>query len=135
MRKGCILVVEDDPAIRRVLTEYLEEHSAVEVDGARDGVDALHQVTTKSYDIVILDVMMPHMTGIDFLDSLEVLNSSASAKHLDALPAVIVVTGAPQEQIPTEAIEKRFAWIVRAVLRKPVDPGALANFVDRLLER
>jgi CheY-like chemotaxis protein len=133
MRKGTILVVEDDDAIRQLLMEYLKEHAGVEVDGARDGVDALHHVTTRRYDVVILDVMMPHMTGIDFLDSLEVLTSTGSGKHLDELPAVIVITSAPQEQIPTDAIQKRFSWIVRAVLRKPIDTHELAKFVDGLL--
>jgi CheY-like chemotaxis protein len=133
MRKGHILVVEDDDSIRHLLMEYLKEHSGVAVDGARDGVDALHQVSTKHYDVVVLDVMMPHMTGIDFLDSLKVLTSSQSEKHLDELPAVIVITSAPQEQIPTSEIQDRFAWVVRAVLRKPIDTCELARFVDALL--
>jgi len=133
MRKGKILVVEDDDSIRQLLMEFLKEHSGVEVAGARDGVDALHHVTTGHYDVVILDVMMPHMTGIDFLDSLQVLTSDGSGKHLDELPAVIVITSAAPEQIPTDAIQQRFSWIVRAVMRKPVNTRALAEFVDGLL--
>ncbi|MFP5246579.1 MAG: response regulator [Thermoanaerobaculia bacterium] len=133
MPKGKVLVVEDEDTIRLPLIEYLKEHSGLEVAGARDGVDALHQVSTKKYDVVILDVMMPYMTGIDFLDSLEALTSDPSIKHLDTLPAVIVITAASPEHIATSDIEHRFPSIVRAVLRKPLNVGELAQIVAALL--
>lgn len=132
-----ILVVEDDEAIRSLLMEYLKEHSSLAVDGARDGVDALHQIYTKQYAVIILDVMMPYMTGIDFLDSLEALISDpsihATIQEMDELPAVIVVTGAPAEQIPSAAIEERFPTLVRAIFRKPVEPEHLVRCVTSLL--
>lgn len=133
MGKRNVLVVEDDESIRRLLIEYLEQRGGLEVDGARDGVDALHHVSTRKYDVVILDVMMPYMTGIDFLDSLEALSSDPSVKHLDALPAVIVITAAPAEQIASGQLEQRFPSIVRAMFRKPLDVGALAGRIETLL--
>jgi CheY-like chemotaxis protein len=133
MPKGNVLVVEDDDSIRRLLIEYLEQHSGFSVDGARDGVDALHHVSTKKYAVVVLDVMMPYMTGIDFLDSLQVLTSDPSFKHLDTLPAVIVITSASPEQISTADIEQRFPSFVRRVFRKPLVPEELAACVEELL--
>lgn len=134
MPKRNVLVVEDDESIRRLLIEFLEEHSALAVDGARDGVDALHHVSTNKYDVVVLDVMMPYMTGIDFLDSLQVLISDdPSVKHLDELPAVIVITSAPAEQIPTMELQNRFPSIVRGVLRKPLNAEELARCIEALL--
>jgi len=133
MPNGHILVVEDEDAIRLLLIDYLVEHSGVEVTGARDGVDALHQISTRRYDVVVLDVMMPHMTGVDFLDSLQVLGSDRSVKHLATLPAVIIVTGMPPEQLPTAHIKKRFPKLVRTVLRKPVDVTYLGDCVRTLL--
>jgi CheY-like chemotaxis protein len=133
MPKGNVLVVEDDESIRRLLIEYLEQHADLQVDGARDGVDALHHVSTRKYAVVVLDVMMPYMTGIDFLDSLEALTSDPSVKHLDALPAVIVITAAPPEQIPAGQLEQRFPAIVRGMFRKPLDVGALAQKIESLL--
>ena len=132
MSNGNVLVVEDDESIRRLLIDFLREHSALCVDGARDGVDALHHVSTRKYDVVVLDVMMPYMTGIDFLDSLEALTSDPSIKHLAALPAVIVITAAPQEQIAAGQLEQRFPQIVRAVFRKPIDVQALAQTIEQL---
>ncbi len=66
MAQGNILVVDDDESVRRLLMEYLKERTCLLVDGARDGVEALHQIAVKPYAVVILDVMMPYMSGIDF---------------------------------------------------------------------
>jgi CheY-like chemotaxis protein len=133
MPQGHVLVVEDDDAVRQLLVEVLKEDAALHVDSARDGVDALHHVSTHRYDLVILDVMMPHMTGIDFLDSLLALTSDPSVKTLRDLPAVIVVTSASQEQIPSGKIEERFPSMVRTVLRKPLQPEQLRACVERAL--
>ncbi len=133
MPQGHVLVVEDDDAVRQLLIEVLKEDAALHVDSARDGVDALHHVCTHRYDLVILDVMMPHMTGIDFLDSLLALTSDPSVKTLRDLPAVIVVTSASQEQIPSGKIEERFPSMVRAVLRKPLQAEQLRACVERAL--
>ena len=133
MGKAKVLVVEDDESIRRLLIEYLEQHAGLEVEGARDGVDALHHVTTRKYDVVVLDVMMPYMTGIDFLDSLEALKSDPSVKNLDALPQVIVITATPPEQIAPGQLEERFPSIVRALFRKPLDVDALARKITALV--
>lgn len=130
---GTVLVVEDDDVVRQLLIELLKEDAALRVDSARDGVDALHHVSTHRYDLVVLDVMMPHMTGIDFLDSLQALASDPSIKMLRDLPAVIVVTGASLEQIPNGEIEDRFASMVRAVLRKPLQPDRLRACIHQWL--
>lgn len=128
-----ILVVEDDDSIRTLLIEYLKECGHVAVDGARDGVDALHHVSTRRYEVVILDVMMPYMTGIDFLDSLEAMMSDPSIKGVKEAPAVLVITAAPQEQIPNSAIEERFPSIVRGIFRKPLQIEEFAQAVLSLL--
>jgi CheY-like chemotaxis protein len=133
MSHGHVLVVEDDDFIRHLLVEYLKEQSALHVDSARDGADALHRVSMQSYDLVILDVMMPYMTGIDFLDSLQVLTLDRSVKTLRELPAVIIVTSASQEQIPNGQIEERFPAMVRAVLRKPLHTDELQRHLSLLL--
>jgi len=132
---GTVLVVEDEEAIRRLLVAALREQAPLEVDAARDGVDALHQVTTRAYDVVVLDLMMPYMTGIDFLDSLTAMLSDPSLGTLAVPPSVIIVTGASPEQVPSESIESRFPNLVRLVLRKPLQAGELARRVEELLTR
>jgi CheY-like chemotaxis protein len=134
MPPGNVLVVEDDDALRLLLIEYLKEHSQVQADGARDGADALHRITMRRYSVVILDVMMPFMTGIDFLDSLQALASDPSVRALEYVPAVIVVTSASPEHVPSRHLEERFPSMVRAVLRKPLQPEQLELCLRRWLE-
>jgi CheY-like chemotaxis protein len=133
MAHGNVLVVEDDDRMRRLLMEYLQERSSLHVDGARDGVEALHQVSTRAYDVVILDLIMPYMSGIDFLSSLDALMSDPSVKPLNDPPAVIIVTSAPQEDVSADDLQHRFPSFVQGVLRKPVDYRALAARVESLL--
>ena len=133
MDQGTVLVVEDDDSMRRLLIEYLRERSHLQVDGARDGVEALHSVSTKRFNVIILDLMMPYMSGIDFLTSLDALLSDPSVRVLEEPPAVIVVTSAPQEEVSAEELQKRFPTFVQGVLRKPLDYRVLSTRVASLL--
>jgi CheY-like chemotaxis protein len=125
-----ILVVEDDEAVRRLLIETLGSHAPLNVEGARDGVEALHQVLTRRYDTVILDMVMPKMSGRDFLDSLAAMVSDPSLNFQGKPPQIIVVTSTPSDELPTDAIEQRYQGLVKAVFRKPLDVGALMSLLD-----
>jgi CheY-like chemotaxis protein len=76
---------------------------------------------------------MPHMTGIDLLDSLQILSSDRSVATLRERPAIIVITSASAEQIPNGRIEERSPGMIRAVLRKPLQLQQLQSCLDRLL--
>ncbi|MGN6184154.1 MAG: response regulator [Thermoanaerobaculia bacterium] len=131
MPPGNVLVVEDDDTIRRLVIQILEQRE-LRVDSARDGADALHQLSQQTYGLVILDLMMPYMSGIDFLDSLNVLLFDPSLKSIQQPPAVLVMTSAAEETVPSSELERRFP-MVRGVLRKPLDVGDLTTRVDTLL--
>lgn len=131
MPRGHVLVVEDDDTIRRLLIEYLKQHALLTVEGARDAIEALHFVAETAYSVIILDLMMPKMSGGDFLDSLTAMMKDPSIQTLGTPPVVIVVTAAPAGDIPTDTIVQRSA-LVRAVLRKPVDIAQLAELIEEL---
>lgn len=59
-----LLVVDDDDEIRELL-EFDLSHSGYSVDTATNGLDGLNKAVTNSYDLVLLDVMMPKMNGFD----------------------------------------------------------------------
>ena len=133
MPSARILVVEDDEAIRTALIRCLGEHGRLEVEGARDGVDALHHILTRRFDIVILDMMMPKMSGGDFLDSLKAMLSDPSLNFQGDPPVVVVVTAATPEDLPSATIQQRFPDLIHSVFRKPVDFAALLEAVRREL--
>ena len=57
-----LLLVEDEPKLARFIQKGLSEE-AFAVDVARDGEEALERAQRTAYDLVILDVMLPHMDG------------------------------------------------------------------------
>jgi CheY-like chemotaxis protein len=131
MPHGNVLVVEDDDTMRRLVIDLLQERE-LHVDAARDGADALHQISSTQYGVVILDLMMPFMSGVDFLDSLNVLLYDPTLKAIQQPPAVLVITSAAEETVSSAELQQRFS-MVRGVLRKPLDVGELTRHVDRLL--
>jgi len=131
MPNGHVLVVDDDDTIRRLLIEYLKQHALLTVEGARDAIEALHFVARERYSVIILDLMMPKMSGGDFLDSLTAMMKDPSIRTLGTPPTVIVVTAAPAGDIPSDTITQRSA-LVKAVLRKPVDIEELAELIESL---
>jgi DNA-binding NarL/FixJ family response regulator len=61
-----ILIVDDNPAVRRYLRAILEQQSSWKVCGeARTGAEALHQVLASPPDLILLDYQMPDLNGVD----------------------------------------------------------------------
>ncbi|MRX41494.1 response regulator [Flavobacterium sp. LC2016-23] len=64
-----ILIIEDEAAIRRVLVKILsEENDTYQVDEAEDGVAGLEKIKNNDYDLVLCDIKMPKMDGVDVLE-------------------------------------------------------------------
>jgi DNA-binding response OmpR family regulator len=61
---GIVLLIEDNRSISEMVGEYLERRG-YSVDFAADGVTGLHLAVTNSYDVIVLDLMLPGMDGID----------------------------------------------------------------------
>jgi DNA-binding response OmpR family regulator len=66
MSKKKILLLEDDITLNETVTEYFEEQGYT-VDGIDDGLEALDKIYENSYDILLLDVKVPQMSGFDLL--------------------------------------------------------------------
>lgn len=66
--KSNILLVEDDPKIREAIIDYFSEKAPdYEMDIAKTGLEGLDKVEENTYDLILLDVMLPQMSGFDLL--------------------------------------------------------------------
>ncbi len=67
-----ILIIEDEISIRRVLTKILsEENNTYKVEDAEDGIQGLEKIKTTDYDLVLCDIKMPKMDGIELLEAVK----------------------------------------------------------------
>ncbi|WP_438347459.1 response regulator transcription factor [Paenibacillus sp. FA6] len=63
---GTILLVEDEPSIAEMVVSYLEKEG-FSVVHAKDGEEAVRRFTQESFDLILLDLMLPKLSGMDFL--------------------------------------------------------------------
>jgi CheY-like chemotaxis protein len=111
-----VLVVEDDAAIRRLLSVTLK-HEGLRVTTAKDGVEAVEALKTHRYRVLILDLMMPRMTGWEVIDWLKVAREQK--------PQSVIVVSATNREVIRELEPE----VVNAIVFKPFDVNELAGYV------
>ncbi len=110
-----VLVVDDDEDVRKILIAVLEKRRLT-VHVAADGREALHLLAENTYAVVILDLLLPGIDGLDLLRQLQ------SADMPQPMPVVLVLTGAPNE-----IVERLDPQRIHGLIRKPFDPEELAG--------
>lgn len=87
-----VLIVDDEPLSRSALADALEGRSDVEtLDSVKDAVEALQLMKDKSYEVLLLDIHMPELSGIELADELNKKNKP--------LPSIVFVTAHQQHAI------------------------------------
>ncbi len=117
-----ILIVDDEPSVRALVRDILELED-YEVVEAADGPAALARVAEQTPDLMVLDIMMPGMSGLDVLRELRRERSG------NELP-IILLTAASDDDTTWAG------WTAGAsvFLPKPFDPNHLLDWVGRLID-
>jgi DNA-binding NtrC family response regulator len=96
MKLGKIMVVDDEEHIREVLKDFLESLS-YEVVEAEDGEDALAKFEPHEYDVIISDLLMPRIDGLELLKKIRLLDKNV---------VFLMITGYPSIETAVDAIKK-----------------------------
>ena len=118
-----ILIIEDEAAIRRVLTKILsEENDTYEVEDAEDGVTGFEKIKNNDYDLVLCDIKMPKMDGVELLEAVK--------KIKPEIPMVMISGHGDMETAINTMRLGAFDYI-----SKPPDLNRLLNTVRNALDR
>lgn len=111
-----VLVVEDDPAIRSLLLSALSREP-LHIDAAGDGLRAAQLAAAHEYALLLVDFMLPHMSGVEFLRHFRTIRPDS--------PSVVLVMTASDDQ----EVRREGSNLIHGIVRKPFD---LVRLVDTI---
>jgi len=117
--KFSILIVDDDPEIIDLLKAYLERQAPYEISSAADGITALIEVGRVKPDVLILDIMIPGVDGVEVCRRIKADSSNKTA--------IIAISGTTERQ--SQVLEAG----ADAFMLKPIDMDTLHAEARRLL--
>ncbi len=116
-----ILIIDDEKAIRKTLTEILG-YEGYKIDEAADGEEGLRKFKENTYDLVLCDIKMPKLDGLEFLER---------AKEINPETPIIIISGHGNIETAVEAVKKgAFDYI-----SKPPDLNRMLITLRNALEK
>jgi DNA-binding NtrC family response regulator len=118
---GNLLVVDDEPAVRQSLASWFRQ-DGFWVESAENANEALRLLRDRAFDVVLLDIKMPGMDGMELLDHIH---------RIDPRIAVIMITAFASVETAVQALKQgAFDYVT-----KPVNPDELSHLVLRAMEQ
>ncbi len=118
-QKKRILVVEDDEGMRSLLRDFFEEEG-FEVETAEDGAKVVPRLIKRSFDLVITDIRMPGLSGLDIVPTL---------KQIQPGVAVLVITAFGGKDVRNRTLARG----ADAYMEKPLQLEKLRTLVTQLI--
>lgn len=113
-----ILVADDEDILRMLIVDTLED--GFKIEEVEDGKEALEKIRNQDYDLIVLDYMMPYLTGLEVLEEVR--------KDQNATP-VLMLTAKAQDADREQAMLKGANYF----MSKPFSPIELLTLVERIL--
>uniref|UniRef100_UPI0038CDA961 sporulation transcription factor Spo0A n=1 Tax=Tepidibacter thalassicus TaxID=214905 RepID=UPI0038CDA961 len=116
-----IVIADDNKDFCQILKEYLQNENDVEILGiAKDGVEALDLVSEKEPDLLVLDIIMPHLDGLGVIEKL-------NSMDIKKMPKIIILSAVGQDKITQRAINLGADYYI-------VKPFDFSVFINRIKE-
>jgi two-component system chemotaxis response regulator CheY len=120
--KHRILIVEDSPTMRQLLSYAMRRRKDIEVVEAQDGMDGLRKLSEDHFSLALVDISMPVMDGLKLI---QMIRADATMQQLPI--AVVTTEGAKEDR------ERALALGANAYLTKPVQAQRVLETVEKLL--
>jgi len=118
-----VLIADDNREFVELLRDYMSEQSDIDVIGtAYNGNDVIQILENEIPDVMILDIIMPHLDGLGVLEQMKGLNLSKN-------PKIIMLTAFGQENITQRAVELGASYYIL----KPFDMEVLVNRIRQVV--
>ncbi|MDH4226130.1 MAG: response regulator [Deltaproteobacteria bacterium] len=117
-----VLVVEDSPTMRQLITFTLKRLKDVEIVEANDGVDGLKKISGGKFDLILTDINMPIMDGIKLVS---LIRKDPNNKDV---PIVVITTEGGQEDR-----DRALALGANSYITKPIHATGLIDTAKKLL--
>lgn len=118
--KKCILVIDDEQAVGNVTCEFLIE-AGFDAALETNGVDALHRMEAKPFDVVLLDIYLEYEDGLAFLDHLKA--------RFPSIPVIILTAAGYDQEMMRTALKQGAAGYVG----KDANRGDVVAAIRRVL--
>ncbi len=116
-----IMIIEDDEEMRSLLKDFFEEEG-FETDSVNNGGDALRKLSADHVDLIISDVRMPGLTGLDILPKI---------RELKPKTPIIVITAYGSEEVRRKSLERG----ATTYLEKPIHLSTLRTLIREMVLR
>jgi two-component system, chemotaxis family, chemotaxis protein CheY len=118
-----VLIVEDSPTMRQLISFALKRLRGVRIVEANDGVDGLKKLSTEKFDLILTDINMPIMDGLKLVSLVR-----NDANYKDTPIIVITTEGAMEDR------ERALALGANDYITKPIQPNKILDVARALLK-
>jgi two-component system chemotaxis response regulator CheY len=118
-----ILIVEDSPTMRQLISFALKRIRGVRIVEAGDGVDGLKKISAEKFDMIFKDINMPVMDGLKLIS---LVREDANQK---GVPIVVITTEGAQEDR-----QRALALGANDYITKPIQPNRILDVAKQLLK-
>jgi two-component system chemotaxis response regulator CheY len=118
-----ILIVEDSPTMRQLISFALKRIRGVRIVEAGDGVDGLKKISAEKFDMIFTDINMPVMDGLKLIS---LVRDDANHK---GVPIVVITTEGAQEDR-----QRALALGANDYITKPIQPNRILEVAKQLLK-
>jgi len=123
MQEHKILIIEDSPTMRQLISFALKRLQGVRIVEANDGVDGLKKLSADRFDLILTDINMPIMDGLKLVS---LVRNDASYRNT---PIVVITTEGAQEDK-----ERALALGANDYITKPIQAGRILDMARTMLK-